>query len=367
MECDVLIVGAGFAGSVLAERLTSFGKRCIIVDKRDHIGGNAYDYYDASGVLVHKYGPHLFHTNSDRIFEYLSMFTEWIPYQLTGKSFVDGKFWSFPINLETFEQMLGRPSTTDEMTEYLSRVKVPIAHPKNSEEAIVSQVGWELYEKFYKGYVKTHWNREPKDLDASVCLRIPIRTTRNDLFFDDKHQYMPAKGYTDMFRRMVGGIRIILNTDYREMSCQYKHLVYTGPIDEFFDYAHGHLAYRSLRFEHQTFGPEKLKGGFWQPTTVVSYPDGGPLKRIVEIKHATGQACPHSTIVREYPIDSDGREPYYPVPAPDTALMYAKYKAMADKREDVSFVGRLARYQYLNMDQVVGMALKEFENLRITL
>jgi UDP-galactopyranose mutase len=212
--------------------------------------------------------------------------------------------------------------------------------------------------------VKTHWNREPKDLDASVCLRIPIRTTRNDLFFDDKHQYMPAQGYTEMFRRMINGIPLILNTDYRELSCQYKHLVYTGPIDEFFDYAHGQLAYRSLRFEHETFGPEKLKGGFWQPTTVVSYPDGGPLKRIVEIKHATGQACSPSTIVREYPIDSDGREPYYPVPAPDTALMYAKYKAMADKREDVSFVGRLAEYRYWNMDQCVGRSLSEFEKLR---
>jgi UDP-galactopyranose mutase len=364
MQCDVLVVGAGFAGMVMAERLSSIGKHCVIVDKRPHIGGNAYDYYDDAGVLIHPYGPHLFHTNSDRIFEYLSQFTKWIPATYTASSYARGRLWSFPVNLKTYEQFIGMPSTTEDMEAYLASVRVPIENPKNSEEAIVSQVGWEFYETFYKGYVMKMWGRSPRDLDASVCQRLPIRTTRNDLYFNDKHQCMPAEGYTKMFQRMrPHTANLILGVDYRELKCGYDHLVYTGPIDQFFNCIHGPLPYRSLRFEPSTFGPDALKDGFWQETTSVSYPDAGvPFTRDIEIKHATSQACENSTVIREYP-ESVG-EPYYPIPAPDATVAYEKYRVLAEQMKNVTFVGRLARYKYLNMDQTVGMALSEFEKLR---
>ena len=362
MKTDVLIVGAGFAGMVMAERISNeLGKKCLVIDRRDHIGGNAYDYKDEAGVLVHRYGPHLFHTNSDRIFEYLSRFTEWHPATYNAKSFTDGRFWSFPINLQTFEEMVGRPSTTEEMEKYLAERRMDIPSPRNSEEAIISQVGWELYEKFYKGYTQKQWSRHPRELDASVCTRIPIRTTRNDLYFNDKHQAMPKYGYTAMFESMLNPrITVLLNTDYKLLNVEAQHMVYTGPIDEYFNYAHGPLPYRSLRFEFETF-----KQNFWQPTFMVSYPNSEKFTRIVEIKHVTGQKSDYTTIVREYPEDYVvGKEAYYPVPAPDAAKVYAKYKEMAEQHKGVTFVGRMATYRYLNMDQTVGMALAEFEKLR---
>lgn len=371
MKCDVLIVGAGFSGLVIAERLSNeLGKHCIVVDKRDHIGGNAYDYHDEAGVLVHKYGPHYFHTNSEKILKYLSRFTEWNSYFHVAKSFSEGKIWSFPVNLMTFEQMLDRPSTTEEMEKYLTSHRENIDHPANLEESIVSQVGWELYNRFYKGYTTKQWGRDPKDLAPSVCSRIPVRTTRNENYSDEKFQCMPAKGYTKMFEEMLRQsprVQVLLGQDYKALQCEHEHLVYTGPIDEFFDYAHGPLLYRSLRFEHESFGPEALKEGFWQGSAQVNYPNSEGFTRIIEMKHSTKQVCENSTIVREYPEVAFGREPYYPVPAPDTDLKYAHYKELADRRKDVTFVGRLATYRYYSMDQVVGAALSAFERLRRTL
>lgn len=367
MSNEILIVGAGFAGMVMAERLCSAGQRCVIVDKRDHIGGNAYDYVDDAGVLVHAYGPHLFHTNSDRIFEYLSRFTKWIPAKYTAASFARGRLYSFPINLRTYEQFAGRRSSPAAMEEYFAAVRVPIDCPKNSEEAIVSQVGWELYEMFYKGYVEKMWGRSAKDLDASVCRRLPIRTTSNALYFNDRHQCMPAEGYTKMFYNMLPyGAELLLGIDYKKIvSSAFKHVVYTGPIDQFFGCIHGSLPYRSLRFEHTTMRPSMLRGGFWQSTTSVSYPDAAvPHTRDIEIKHVTGQFCPNSTIVREFPLDGAGNEPYYPIPNPTTAAIYAKYKALADATTGVTFVGRLATYKYLDMHMVVGQALSEFDKLK---
>ncbi len=361
---------------MLAERLSNeMGKDCLVVDKRNHIGGNAYDFVDEAGVLTHRYGCHLFHTNSDKVFDYLSKFTDWIPAEYTAKSYTDGKYWSFPINLKTYEQIVGHSATSEEMEEYLSTRRILIDCPKNSEEAVISQVGWELYEKFYKGYVEKHWRRHPKDLDASVCARIPIRTTRDDLYFNDKHQCMPALGYSVMFSRMVLNpkIKVVLNTDYRDLEVEANYTVYTGPIDEFFNYAHGVLPYRSLRFEFESFSAEQLtkretmsgKKGFWQPTFLVSYPGSEEYTRTVEIKHATGQQCDNTTVVKDYPEDyAIGKDAYYPVPAPDSEAIYAKYKAMTAEHPRVSFVGRLATYKYWNMDQVVGMSLVEFEKLR---
>ena len=408
---DCLIVGAGFSGLTIAERLTTQeGKTCLIVEKRDHLGGNAYDKYDEAGVLIHTYGPHYFRTNAPRIVDYLSQFTEWHPVEYKILSYSDGRYWNFPINLNTFEQFLGRPSTSEEMEAWIAEHRVPIENPANSEEVIVSQVGWELYEKFFKGYTLKQWRRHPKDLDASVCGRIPIRTNRDDRYLREDFQALPKDGYTVMFERMVAAcgdkLEIMLNTEFRDILPQvnFKRLVYTGPIDEYYDYCHGRLPYRSLRFEPESFTSEQLSAyhsgfkspsssfegppGFYQPAMQVNYPNDEEFTRIVEIKHATGQECENTTIVREYPDDfGPGKEAYYPIPAPDSAATYQKYKTLTESdpfpahlrslssslstshpspattTPSVSFIGRLATYRYYNMDQVVGMALKEAEKI----
>ena len=380
---DVVIVGAGFSGLTVAERVISEqGKSCLIIEKRSHLGGNAYDFYDDHGVLIHKYGPHYFRTNSGKVREYLSQFTAWHPVDYKILSFTDGQFWNFPINLNTFEQFIGRPSTTEAMEDWIEAHRVKIETPANSEEVIISQVGWELYEKFFKGYTIKQWQREPRDLDASVCGRIPIRTNRDDRYLREEFQALPAAGYTRLFEKMVdtcgAKLKIVLNSDFRAVlpHISYKHLVYTGPIDEYFDCCFGSLPYRSLRFERESFTSQTLKGregitgkkGFWQPAMQVNYPNTESYTRIVEIKHATGQTCENTTIVKEYPVNfGPGQEPYYPIPASDAAAIYSKYKEKAAFEKNVSFIGRLATYRYYNMDQVVGMALKEAEKLSILL
>lgn len=362
---DYLIVGAGFAGAVLAERIgNQLGKTCLVVERRNHIAGNAYDHYDEAGVLVHDYGPHYFRTNSQRVVDYLSKFTDWQPIEYKVLSWTHERFWQFPINLNTFEQFIGRSSTSEEMEAQLAKWRVKIDNPKNSEEVIVSQVGWELYEMFFKNYTRKQWQRNARDLDPSVCGRIPIRTNRDDRYLSEKFQALPNEGYTKMFDRMLDSskIEVRLNTDFRDASEQVKfnHLIFSGPIDEYYDHCFGHLPYRSIRFE-----PENLPQKFFQPAMQVNYPNDHDFTRIVEIKHATGQKIASTTIVREYPQNfGPGREPYYPIPAPDAKALYSKYAARAAGEKNVSFVGRLATYRYYNMDQVVGMALAEFERLQ---
>ncbi len=378
-KVDYLIIGAGFSGLVMAERLANeCGAQCLIVEKRDHIGGNAQDEYDASGVLVHKYGPHYFRTNSPRIREYLSRFTEWHPVDYRILSHTEGRYWNFPINLNTFEQFLGRGSTSEEFEAWLEEKRIPIENPANSEEVIISQVGWELYEKFFKNYTIKQWKKHPRELDSSVCGRIPIRTNRDDRYLREEFQALPRDGYHRMFERILEsspGVEVLLNTDYRDVvsTFPHDHLIYTGPIDEYFDYCFGPLPYRSLRFENESFGSGQLadresiagKPGYWQPVMQVNYPNDEEYTRIVEIKHATGQLCPGTTIVREYPDDyAPGKEAYYPIPTPETAALYKLYAEKAAELSNVSFIGRLATYRYYNMDQVVGMALAEFERLK---
>jgi UDP-galactopyranose mutase len=379
MHYDCLIVGAGISGLVAAERLSRAGITSLIVDKRDHIGGNCYDYHDDAGVLIHKYGPHYFRASSDRIVDYLSQFTAWLPTEYNILSYTRGKFWNFPINLNTFETYLGRPSTTEEFEAWLEQQRVDIADPANSEEVIISQVGWELYELFFKGYTKKQWKMEPKELDKSVCGRIPIRTNRDDRYLREPFQALPKDGYTAMFNRMVEAmgdkVEICLGTDWRDIRdrTEYRWLIYTGPIDEYFENRYGPLPYRSLRFELESYNEEQLreresisgKKGYWQPTMQVNYPDEEiPYTRIVEIKHGTQQDTPNTTIVREFPEDfGPGKEPYYPVPFEESKQLYAKYKQLADKEKNVSFIGRLATYRYYNMDQVIGMSLVESEKI----
>lgn len=360
-SCDVLIVGAGFAGAVLAERLASQrGLHCVVVDRRNHIGGNAYDRTDEAGVLIHQYGPHYFRTNSPRIVDYLSAFTEWHTVSYRVLSWTQGRHWQFPINLNTFEQLIGRSSTEEEMAAQLAEWRVPIENPANSEEVIVSQVGWKLYDMFFKNYTRKQWQRDPKELDPAVCGRIPVRTNRDDRYLDAKFQALPKDGYTRMFKRMLDHpkIEVRLGVSFREIARDYNYrkLIYTGPIDEYFDRCEGPLPYRSLRFEAESFDKE-----FHQPAMQVNYPNEHEFTRIVEIKHATGQQIDKTTIVREFPqVYNTHNEPYYPIPAPDARALYRRYAERAEAEENTLFVGRLATYRYYNMDQVVGMALETF-------
>jgi UDP-galactopyranose mutase len=375
---DFLIVGAGFSGLVMAEQLSNAGFSCVVVDRRDHLGGNAHDSTDVAGVMVHRYGPHYFRSNSRRIVDHLGQFTDWHPVAYRIRSFTDGRYWPFPINLNTFEELIGRAADEDEFKRWLEEQREEIAEPSNSEEVIVSQVGRALYQKFFEGYTLKQWQRHPRDLDASVCGRIPVRTNRDDRYLRESFQALPKDGFTAMFGRMLDaspGVELHLGVDFKEAGQRWRcrHLVFSGAIDEYFGRRFGPLPYRSLRFEAQSFTAEQLverepiagKPGFWQPAMQVNYPDPEvPHTRIVEIKHATGQEIDATTIVREFPKDwTVDDEPYYPVPAPDARDACRRYAELAAREENVSFIGRLAAYRYYNMDQVTGMALAEAERL----
>jgi UDP-galactopyranose mutase len=358
---DTLIVGAGFAGSVLAERLANVcGQRVLIVDKRPHIGGNAYDRHDDAGILIHPYGPHIFHTNSADIFEYLSQFTEWRPYQHRVLASVDGQQLPMPINLDTVNRLYGLSLTAFEMDEWLASVAETKDHAKTSEDVVVMKVGRDLYNKFFRGYTRKQWGLDPSELDASVTARVPTRTNRDDRYFADTFQAMPANGYTRMFERMLRhpNIKVMLNTDYREVVevIPWQRMIYTGPIDEFFNHRYGRLPYRSLEFDHVNLPQERF-----QDVGTVNYPNDYAYTRITEFKHITGQRHPTTSIVYEYPR-ADG-DPYYPVPRPENAALYQRYQAEAERLTDVTFVGRLATYRYYNMDQVVGQALAAFKRI----
>ena len=375
---DFLIIGAGFAGLVVAQRLSAAGWKCVVADRRNHLGGNAHDSVDAAGVLVHHYGPHYFRTNSPRIVDYLSAFTDWHEVAYTIKSHTRGRYWSFPINLNTFEEYLGRESSTAEFAAWLARTRIPFAEPSNSEEVILSKVGRELYELFFEGYTRKQWKRHPRELDASVCGRIPIRTDRDDRYLSESFQALPKRGYTALFETLLEaspGVELHLGIDLEEARARWSHnhLVFTGAIDEFYGRRFGALPYRSLRFEPESFSAEQLKlregisgkPGFWQPAMQVNYPDPEiPFTRIVEIKHATGQRVAATTIVREFPKDwTPDDEPFYPVPAPEARAAYHLYAGLAASETHTSFIGRLATYRYYNMDQVTAMALTEAEKL----
>lgn len=359
---DYLIVGAGFAGSVLAERLASqLDQSVLICDKRPHVGGNAYDRYDAAGVLIHQYGPHIFHTASARIFEYLSRFTAFRPYEHRVLASVDGQLVPFPINLTTLERLYRRSFTPEQAEAFFRAQAEPVAHATTSEEVVVSKIGRELYEKLFRNYTRKQWGRDPSALDASVAARVPARTNRDDRYFTDEFQAMPADGYTSLFENLLShdNIRVVLGADYRDLTkhARYRNLIYTGPLDAFFDYRYGPLPYRSLTFEFRTLDCEQLL-----PVGVVNYPNEHAYTRVTEFKHLTGQRHPKTTVVYEFPR-GDG-DPYYPVPSPEAAETYRKYKALADATHGVHFVGRLATYKYYNMDQVIGQALATFERIR---
>jgi len=360
---DYLIVGAGFAGSVLAERLASqHGARVLLIDRRPHVGGNAYDELNEAGILYHKYGPHIFHTNSDAVVDYLSQFTEWRPYEHRVRAVVRDKLVPIPINRTTLNELFDLDLKTDqEAADYLASRAEPVEDIKTSEDVVINAVGRELYELFFQGYTRKQWGLDPSELDKQVTSRIPTRTNTDDRYFSDTFQAMPLHGYTKMFEKMLDHplIEIRTGVDYRDLRDEVDadHIVYTGPIDEYFDFRFGKLPYRSLKFDHQTLDEERH-----QPVAVVNYPDPQvPYTRISEYKHLTGQEAPVTTITYEYP-SAEG-DPYYPIPRAENQALYKRYEALADSTKGVTFVGRLATYRYYNMDQIVGQALATFRRI----
>src|SRR5215213_4848875 len=337
---DFLIVGAGFAGSVLAERLAcGAGMRVLICDVRPHIGGNAYDEYNNDGILIHRYGPHIFHTNAKEVFDYLSQFTAWRPYQHRVKAHVDGMLVPMPINLDTINMLYGLSLTAFEVDTFLKSLAEPRDQICTSEDVVISKVGKELYKKFFQGYTRKQWGLDPSELDASVTARVPTRTNRDDRYFTDTYQAMPLHGYTRMFEKMLDhpNIKIMLQTDWRDIDgvIPYGELVYSGPVDEFFDFRYGKLPYRSLEFRFETHDAP-----VFQPAPVVNFPNEHAYTRCTEFKYLTGQEHAKTSVVYEIPR-ADG-DPYYPVPRPENAELYKRYKALAEAIVDVWFVGRLA-------------------------
>ncbi|MFY9781673.1 MAG: UDP-galactopyranose mutase [Candidatus Baltobacteraceae bacterium] len=361
MTYDYLIVGAGFAGSTVAERLASQSNaRVLVADARDHVGGNAYDPLDANGIRIHRYGPHIFHTSSERVVAYLSQFTRWRPYEHRVVASVGGRNVPLPISARTIAALYGLELDPAGMEAFFAERRERLPTIRNSEDAIVARVGRELYETLFANYTRKQWGVEARALDASVCGRVPVRTDADDRYFSDTFQAMPRDGYEPLFRRMLDhpNIELALGEPYESVAdrVRFNHLVYTGPIDAYFGHCFGPLPYRSLEFRFETLDCE-----FHQTTAVVNHPGPEPFTRVTEFKHLTGQAHPKTTISREYPRAAG--EPYYPIPRPENRALYAKYAAKAAAEPNVTFVGRLAEYRYYNMDQVVASALATFEDL----
>lgn len=355
MQKEILVVGAGFAGSVIAEQLASLGYRVRIIDRRPHIAGNAFDETDQNGLLIHRYGPHIFHTNSSQVFEYLSRFTDWRPYEHRVLASVDGQLVPIPINLDTVNRLYNLNLDEAGLVAFFEKVREPRDPIKTSEDVIVNTVGWELYKKFYRGYTRKQWGLDPSELFASVASRVPVRTNRDDRYFTDTYQFMPQDGYTAMFQKIIDhpNISVELGVEYESFrnTNSFRHTVYSGPIDEYFKNCHGKLPYRSLTFEHEYISGCKE----FQPVGTVNYPNDHDYTRITEFKHLTGEIGPGTSIVREYPQPTG--DPYYPIPRPENDILFKKYQELAEKENNVTFVGRLAQYRYYNMDQVVGAAL----------
>ncbi len=358
---DYLIVGAGFSGATLAERLvTSAGQSVLVIDKRSHIGGNAFDFYDDHGVLVHKYGPHIFHTNSDLVWQYLSRFTKWRPYEHRVLASVQGQLLPIPVNLDTVNRLHNLNLTSAEVAEWFREEAEPRDRILTAEDAVVSKIGRDLFDLFFRNYTKKQWGVDASSLSPQVTARIPFRTNRDDRYFTDRYQAMPLHGYTKMFESMLSRPRLhlMLNTSYRDiaMTIPHRNLIWTGPIDEYFHHRLGHLPYRSLRFHYETVDADLLL-----PTGTVNYPNTQEYTRVTEMKHLTGQRHHKTTLIYEYPMESG--DPFYPIPNDSNAAMYEGYAKLAEPLPNVHFAGRLGTYQYYNMDQVVAQALTLFRRL----
>lgn len=363
---DIIVVGAGISGAVIAERFASEGKKVLILEKRKHIAGNCYDYVDGNGILVSKYGAHLFHTNYEDVWEYINRFGTWYPWEHKVLAQVDGTLVPIPVNITTVNTLFGlNIKTEEEMTRWLNEQRPPSSVPANGKEAAIAKVGPVLYEKMFRHYTKKQWDKYPEELDASVLDRIPVRTNLDDRYFSDKYQALPLGGYTKFFKKLLDhpNITVMLNTDYFEIKGKlkpYEKLFYTGPIDRFFasrTEITEKLEYRSINFVYETVDTE-----YFQPNSVVNYPGTDvEYTRIIEYKHFGHQQSARTTIVKEYTV-ADG-DPYYPVPNERNQRIYEQYKKEADRLIDVYFVGRLANYKYFNMDQAFKNALDLYASI----
>jgi UDP-galactopyranose mutase len=370
MKVDFLVVGAGLTGSVIAEQIaTQLDKRVLVVEKRNHIGGNAYDYYNKDGILIHKYGPHVFHTNSRKIWRYLSKFTDWRLYYHKVNATIEGKNIPIPFNLNSIYQCFS-PSFAEELeslliNEYGFGKRVPIIKLKEETTGKLNFLANYIYDNVFAGYTKKQWNLDPEELAPSVTARIPVFISRDDRYFQDTYQGLPLLGYTRMFKNMFAhnnNIKILLNTHYKEIvdDIDFDRMIYTGPTDSFFDYMHGELPYRSLHFEYKSFNEKKH-----QPVGAITYPNEYEFTRVAEFKHLTGQKSDKTTVSTEYPQPYKiGKNiPYYPIPMKETCKIFSQYQTEINKiNKKVLFAGRLADYRYYNMDQAVGRALSVFKN-----
>lgn len=369
MKVDWLIVGAGFTGCTLAERIASqLNQRVLLVDKRNHTGGNAFDYYNEHGILVHKYGPHIFHTNSKKVWDYLSGFTEWRPYFHHVLGVVDGRKIPIPFNLNSLASAM--PAQLAAKLEFLLvetfgfGAKVPILKLRETPNEDLRFLAKYIYDNVFLGYTVKQWECKPEELDASVTGRVPVFISRDDRYFQDNYQAMPRLGYSELFRRQLTNpnIHLLLQTDYRRImdEIKFNRMIFTGPINTFFSDIHGPLPYRSLRFELTTIDADRH-----QEAGTVNYPNDYDFTRITEQKYLSGQTLPKTTLITEFPqAHTEGKtEPYYPIPRPENRELYNLYAKEAGKLNgSVIFAGRLADYKYYNMDQAVARALKVFED-----
>lgn len=367
MQFDYMIIGAGYAGAILAERIASqLDKKVLVVDRRNHIAGNAYDYYDENGILVHKFGPHIFHTSSKKVFDYLSQFTKWNTYVHHVKAVVEGKNVPVPFNINSIYQLFPKKYAEKLENKLIEKygfgLKIPILKMKETDDPELKQLADYIYKNVFFGYTVKQWGLKPEELDFNVTSRVPVYISRDDRYFQDIYQCLPKNGYTEMFNNILNhkNIKILLNTDYHEVVdyIKFDKLIFTGPLDYYFDNMFGELPYRSLQFDFQTFDtPQYQEGG------QINYPNNYDYTRITEFKHLTQQKHHQTTIAYEYPEQfvAGVNEPYYPIPKAENNELFAKYKAEADKLKNVYFVGRLADYKYYNMDQIAGVALQLFE------
>ncbi|SHJ66865.1 UDP-galactopyranose mutase [Paramaledivibacter caminithermalis] len=357
---NYLIVGCGLSGVTCARLLAEKGKKVLIVEKRNHIAGNAYDFYNNDGILVHKYGPHIFHTRFKEVWDFLSRFTQWRLYQHRVLTYIDGKLVPMPINIDTINILYGTGYNSLTIHDFYDKVKRKDINIQNARDMVISKVGEELYEKFFKGYTKKQWDLYPEELDKEVTARIPIRYNRDDRYFSDKYQGIPLYGYTEMIKNMLDheNISVLLQTDYKDIQdeIKYDRMIYTGPIDYFFDFVFGKLPYRSLRFEEETLNME-----YYQKVATINYPNDYDFTRITEFKHLTGQKSNKTTIMKEY-AKSEG-EPYYPIPTQENKELYDLYKREAKILDGVYFIGRLGKYKYTNMDVVVKEAMELIDEI----
>ncbi len=365
MNFNYVVVGTGLAGSTIAERIASqLDEEVLVIEKKKHIAGLCYDFYDDHGILVHKYGPHIFHTKIKEVWDYLSNFTEWHLYQHRVLVYLDGKLVPIPINLNTINELFGANLTVEELPEFFEKVKEPINEIKTSADVVLSKIGRYLYNKVYKNYTKKQWGVTPDKLDPRIISRVPIRQNRDDRYFDDPYQGLPKQGYARMVEKMLSHtkIKLLLGTDYKEIIRQVKYvkLIYTGPIDYYFEYKYGKFPYRSLGMKFETYDQE-----YYQPVAVVNYPNDYDFTRIAEFKHMTGQKSSSTTILKEFPMEATGEaEPFYPILNDQTNKLAAKYREDSKREPNVIFVGRLAEYKYYNVDEVVDRGLEIFEELK---